>query len=463
MKFDVRIEAELEELWRKMGLESSEVEAHYEELNRRIQALVRDFVNEHVSRLSELTLEAASAESAVRLHIQRFHIADDDGLDPSAPLRRRIEAAKIRLAQLEDDTHDQQEEFQGAFARLSECFEQLEIEDRGEFADEGTDCGFERIDRMNELITTLEDDISKRKSAQKQLLKEISGLRQLLGMSEIEAPTSLGDEAFRQLEQERDELEAKLEENKSECGILLKAIRWLEKVLETRTVTSENLKTFSDSQIQNLNAKLAQLDNEKDEHIADFIEAMKTELLRLWGELHIPVPSAADFPFFYNSPVTKRTLVALESEVHRLQNLKEHIAPMLDLIADRDDILAQYERLNATSVDPNRLTSRRGKAASFLMEEGRIRKRYAAELPKVHARLIPMLEEYEETFGEPFLWDGEPLLDAVAEMHRKEETTVFQAKVKPPTKKASPVRTRPARGTNVLSQRAPFQLQEFMF
>jgi hypothetical protein len=74
-----------------------------------------------------------------------------------------------------------------------------------------------------------------------------------------------------------------------------------------------------------------------------------------------------------------------------------------------------------------------------------------------------MLEEYEETFGEPSLWDGEPLLGVVAEMHRKEEATVFQAKVKQQTKKASPVRRPPTRGPNVLSQRAPFQLQGFMF
>jgi protein regulator of cytokinesis 1 len=131
--------------------------------------------------------------------------------------------------------------------------------------------------------------------------------------------------------------------------------------------------------------------------------------------------------------------------------------------AARDEILCQYERLNATSIDPNRLTSRRGKAASFLMEEGRIRKRYSAELPKIHARLIPMLEEYEETFGEPFLWDGKPLLDAVAEMHRREEASVIQARLKQQTKRASPGRSRPPRGANALSQRAPFQLQEFMF
>jgi hypothetical protein len=74
-----------------------------------------------------------------------------------------------------------------------------------------------------------------------------------------------------------------------------------------------------------------------------------------------------------------------------------------------------------------------------------------------------MLEEYEETFGEPSLWDGAPLLDTVAEMHRKEEATGFQAKVKQQTKKASPVGRPPPRGPNVLSQGAPFQLQEFMF
>jgi protein regulator of cytokinesis 1 len=217
----------------------------------------------------------------------------------------------------------------------------------------------------------------------------------------------------------------------------------------------------TDDQLQRLNARVSELERDKESHVPEFIETMKKELLSLWGELHIPVPSATDFPFVHNSPATKRTLVALEAEVHRLQNLREHIAPMLDLIAVREEIISQYEKANTAAVDPNRLTSRRGKTAGFLVDEERIRKRYSAELPKVHAKLVPMLEEYEETFGEPFMWDGEVLLDSVQEMRKREEVSLVQSRVKQ-SRKQSPTKTKSSR-TALISQRAPFRLQEFMF
>jgi hypothetical protein len=61
--------------------------------------------------------------------------------------------------------------------------------------------------------------------------------------------------------------------------------------------------------------------------------------------------------------------------------------------------------------------------------------------------------EYEDTLGKRFLWDGEVLIDAVNEMHRK---------TKSQSQKTSPVRTRP-RNRDANAQRAPFQLQEYMF
>jgi protein regulator of cytokinesis 1 len=453
MRFDLQLESQLESIWHSIGLDSSEIEAHYDDLRQRVTDIVSIFLREHTALHATLSKEARVAEDALRLHMQRFRIEEPDGLDSSATLRIRIQAAKARLEQLTEQTDEQEEEFRSAFAALVECFEILEIDDRGEYADEGNDFGLEKLDRITQLITTLKTDIQKRVPRLEELCAEVDRLRKLLGLPECERPNTVGDATFERLRAEREELEQKFESNKNECVTTIAAINWLERVLKTRSPVCENLKTYGDDQVKKLKARLAQLEQEKEEHIVDFIEAMKKNLLALWGELHIPTPSAADFPFVYNSPASKRTLVALETEVHRLQNLKEHIAPMLDQIAVRDSILADYEVLQASLVDPGRLTSRKGRPASLLIEEERIRKRYTVELPRVHARLIPMLEEYEETFGEPFLWDGEVLLDAVNEMHRK---------TKSQSHKTSPVRTRP-RNTDAIAQRAPFQLQVYVF
>jgi hypothetical protein len=222
------------------------------------------------------------------------------------------------------------------------------------------------------------------------------------------------------------------------------------------------LRNFSDDKVQRLTARLAELEREKEKHLPMFIEVMKKELLGLWSELHIPVPSAAEFPFAYSAPVNKRTLVALESEVHRLQNLREQVAPIISLIATREEILADHETLQANLMNSGRLTSRKASSATIVLEEQRIRKRYASKLPKVHAKLIPLLEEYEETFGEPFRWDGEIVLDAVREMHARETASALQTKVKQ-VKRGSPARAGSARASPTLLQRAPFQLQEYLY
>jgi protein regulator of cytokinesis 1 len=282
-----------------------------------------------------------------------------------------------------------------------------------------------------------------------------------LELSPFEAPETLGDPTFESLETERDELLDQLRINKEKAQILLKAIRWLERVLKTQRATSDNLRFYGDRTLEKLQQRLTQLERDKEDHGSEFIDSMKRELLSLWGELHIPVPSASEFPFVYNSPATKRTLIALESEVLRLQNMRDNIAPMLELIAARDEIISQHENWNDGAKDPNRLTSRRGKVASMLMEEERIRKKFTVELPRIHAKLIPQLEEYQEMFGEPFLWDGVNLLDVVSEMHRKEEASLVQTKVRQ-ARKRSP-RPKQTKGPNALLQRAPFQLQEFMF
>jgi protein regulator of cytokinesis 1 len=386
---------------------------------------------------------------------------EPDRLNESAPYRHRIQLAKTRLAELEEDTREQLEEFESLWATLTECFDVLEIVDRGEFTEQGTDISPERVDRIAELITGLRTDISERRPRFADLCANLTRLHQLLELPPFQAPETLGDPTFESLESEKSELMERLQTNKDKATILLKAIRWLERVLTSQRVTSENLKSYSDDQLEKLQARLTRLEQQKEDHMPEYVESMKRELLSLWGELHIPVPPATEFPFVYNSPATKRTLVALESEVLRLQHMRDQVTPMLELVAARDEIISQYQSWDEVSKDPNRLTSRRGKMASLLIEEERIRRRYNADLPRIHAKLIPMLEEYEQTFGEPFRWDGVNLLEVVADAHKKEEASFLQAKVRQARKKTP--KSQKVKGPNSLIQRAPFQLQEFMF
>ncbi|OHS97122.1 hypothetical protein TRFO_36735 [Tritrichomonas foetus] len=469
MKIEINIESQLEDLWHKIGLEGDEIEMQYQELNRRIQDLCKTFLQENFDRVEELTEQAEKIEEEVRIHMKKFCIEENGDIDQTIPLLYRIQDAQNKLEMLKEDTHEQEEAFLSAFHQVKKCFEILEMDEdeQGEFAEAGIDFSLDRIDRMNKLLTDLETEIEYRQPKMEELVDEINELYECLGLGQFQQPDTLGNPTFVHLEDERDGLAEQLEHNREEAKELLRSIHSIEKILKCKPTPKNTFEICSETLINKLKERLSQLETEKDKRIPEFIEATKKQLLYLWGELHIPIPSSSDFPFIHNSPSTKRTLIALESEVRRIENLKAHIEPMLDLIAIREDILNQYNRQSNATNDSTRLMSRRGGAGTSLIEEERIRKRYQVELPKIHAKLIPQLEEYQETFGEPFLWDGEDLLEEVTEMHRKEAAAMMQTKARNIRKKTSAVETSNAGRTTSrkrnLVNRAPFQLQEFMF
>ena len=477
MKIEINIESQLESLWHKIGLEGNEIELQYEDLNRRVQELCKSYLQENFDRVQELTQEAEEAENEVRLHMKRFSIEDnDDDFDENLPLLYRIQNARNRLEMLREDAREQEEVFMTTFTKIKKCFETLEMgpDEQGEYVEEGDDFSLDKIDKMTEFLTELENEIDERQPKMDELCDELSELHEDLQLDEFEKPETLGNQTFVRLQNERDELIKHLDNNRDEAIELLRSIHAIEKVLKLKPTTinntNNNLEICSDAMIERLKVRLQQLEGEKEKRISEFVGATKKQLLALWGELHIPIPSASDFPFIHGSPANKRTLIALESEVRRIENLKVHIEPMLDLIAAREEILAQYSQIAGLQNDSTRmLTSRKGGAGSMLLEEERIRKKYNNELPKIHSKLIPMLQEYQQTFGEPFMWDGENLLDEVVEMHRKEELTMMQSKArKIRNREASNSMSltsnanRTKRKTN-LANRAPFQLQEFMF
>ena len=462
MKIEINIEQQLEDLWRRLGLESDEIESQYRDLNERIEELCKIFLQENLDRFEELQKQAEEVEEDVRQHIKRFGMDCDDEIDETQPILVRIQNARAELESLTEETGEQEDEFNAAFKEITECFDILEMdeEDRGEFATEGEDFSFNKIDRMNALLIELRAEIADREPKMRELADEIHELHEKLALEEFQVPETLGNQTFVELEKYRDELSDKLTHNREEAYQLMKEIRRIENILKCKKTPSDNFDICGDAVVEKLKLRLDTLNKEKENNIPMFIEAYKNHLTELWEELHIPQPSASDFPFIYNSAPNKRTLVALEAEVHRIENLKEHIEPMLDLIATREEILGQYNRLNMSSADSTRLMSRRGVSASSLIEEERIRKRFTNELPKIHAKLIPQLEEYQATFGEPFLWDGEDLLEVVREMHQKEEASMLQSKAKIAKRKSIP-KTGSGKKNN-LANRAPFQLQEFM-
>lgn len=129
-----------------------------------------------------------------------------------------------------------------------------------------------------------------------------------------------------------------------------------------------------------------------------------------------------------DEPSQESLLEAMGSELERLRSLEEQAAPILRMLARRDELLKEKAALEAP--DPSRLTSRR--APGRLLREERLRRACALELPRLTERLIQALRAWEAAPGStPFLVDGASLLRQLEDDNRQE-----RARAAPPTGRA---------------------------
>lgn len=464
MMFSVEVNSgPIQDMWEQIGLNENEVQQRYKNMDQLFQNVVQQILNETSRELEKLKVQALAKEREVQEYFTKFELDETnyDALDTSLPLKQRIEKADQLITTLHEETQEMENEYNEVFKDLTDCFDILEISDRGEFAEPGDNYGDERLNRMNQQLNELKDEIKEREQEMDKLCDEVAQLHQILGLDDFVQPDTLGDPTFDRLEGEKDILLQTQKKNQDEILLLIKEIRKIETILRIKPLTSGKVTEFSQTKIDKLRSRLDDLEREKETKIPEVIAEYKQRLPELWEELHIHPPSPEQFPFFYNSPPNKRTLIALETEVNQLQLWKEANQQMLDLITRREAILADYQRINNIQNDPNRLTSRRSGPASSLLEEERIRKTMTIELPKIHAKLIPLLQDYENTYEEPYIRDDVYLLEEVTDQYKQEQATQLQEKVKK-AKRRSPMKNKFNKPTANLSQRAPFQLQEYM-
>lgn len=448
MKIEVNIESQLQELWSMIGLSDEEIEKEYENINDRIQELFRLILKENIQKVRNLAQEAETSESKLAEALRSYGLEKVYHVDNQLPLKKRVENANEILSSIQEEMESQTKEFKYLFGILTENFDTLEIksEDRGDFAQEGNDYSKAKINRMTELLVTMKEIIPKRQTEMDELCAKLTKYHEELEMPKFESPKTLGDPTFKKLKKERNQLEERIQKAQSERKALIKEIRGIESVLLVQPREIDENKPYSQSNINSLKEYHEELLKEKENRLPDFVEDAREHLKSLWSEIHIIPPSRESFPFIDSEP-NHRTLTALEAEIERLTNMKESIDPMLNLCNQRDAIIRESDRLNSMSKNTDRLTSRKSEMATTLIEEEKSRKQCSVDLPRINRQLIPMLEDFRDTYGEPFLWDGEVLIDAVRQQIRdyEEEKSLLNSRQQ---RRNSPSKTRVARSPN---------------
>lgn len=168
--------------------------------------------------------------------------------------------------------------------------------------------------------------------------------------------------------------------------------------------------------INEFEEELARLNELKRQNLHLFVEDARCRLQELWDGLYYCEEEMLDFAPAFSDVYSDALLSAHESEIERLEALKEQRAPTLQLIDRHRTLVNERDSLNASSQDSSRLMARgtgQKRDPTRLLREEKMRKRIAKELPKIEADLRKELEHWEDEYGRPFLVYGERYLDEI--------------------------------------------------
>ncbi|MCJ1314400.1 hypothetical protein MMC25_008082 [Agyrium rufum] len=184
--------------------------------------------------------------------------------------------------------------------------------------------------------------------------------------------------------------------------------------------------------INEFDAELARLNELKRQNLHLFVEDARCKLQELWDNLYFSEEEMLEFTPAFSDVYSDALLSAHESEISRLESLKEQRLPTLQMIDRHRSLIKDREDLTASSQDASRLMLRGQKGEKRdpgkLLREEKMRKRITKELPKVEADLRKTLEDWEDEYGRAFLVHGQRYLDEL-------DAAASAAKVLPPRSK----------------------------
>ncbi len=86
----------------------------------------------------------------------------------------------------------------------------------------------------------------------------------------------------------------------------------------------------------------------------------------------------------------------VEEEEEALKARLEHTSRVLELAAKRQALLDQRAEMDTAANDPSRLLAKGRGAASRLLQEEKLRKAVARDLPRMNAKLLELVEAWHE-------------------------------------------------------------------
>ncbi|KAK2604534.1 hypothetical protein N8I77_007455 [Diaporthe amygdali] len=413
----------------------------------------------------------------------------DDGLEISYPLTRCIQALKEKHAQV-SRVHKERfaqvkklvQALESYSSHLEPSFVKLALPPTGpnQSIPPNFDLSPSYVDKLDNEFTRVYEEYTKRISTVQSLSENIIQLWAELGTPQAQtdgaivkyyrdAPEQLGlhEEDIARLRARLDKLDNEKQNREQRLRDLKDAV---EALWEKLGVDEAERKAFLNAnrgcgirQINEFDDELARLNELKRQNLHLFVEDARCKLQELWDALYMSEDEMLEFTPAFSDVYSDALLEAHESEIARLETLKEQRAPMLALMERHRTLISERDELAAASQDASRLMMKPQKGEKRdpgkLLREEKMRKRIAKELPKVTADLRKALEQWEDEWGRPFFVHGERYLDNIENdsanratpgpRSRTPANTSMPSRSTSPAKSAPPVsRSNSAVGTN---------------
>jgi hypothetical protein len=147
----------------------------------------------------------------------------------------------------------------------------------------------------------------------------------------------------------------------------------------------------------------------RDENLPSIIRTLKSDILRICGELGFAEDRQLDVLEGCDVGEDLETFNELDSRLISLKKLKVASRHIIDLIKQRDEILAEHEELKSVT-RRIRDEEKEGVEVKIKAHIERVNRRYKYVLPRVEKKLKLTLLQFREQEKGDFLWKGEPMI-----------------------------------------------------
>lgn len=182
-------------------------------------------------------------------------------------------------------------------------------------------------------------------------------------------------------------------------------------------------------------AEVQRCEQIKKDNIRNFIEKVRVEIEEYWDKCLKSDAERMRFPSYTANTFNEDVLEIHEYELRELKTFYEKNEAIFNIIHERQELWNQMESLQTKESDPKRYNNRGGQ----LLKEEKERKMITMKLPKIEAKLLELVEKFEEDNNRQFTMNGVRIQDVIEkdyESKRQEKLTKSGKKIQ-----ATPSRT----------------------